>query len=729
MKGVRLACALLAAASAFAQAAGTRPTIGLVLGGGGARGGAHLGVLEVLEDLRVPVDCIAGTSMGALVGGAYASGISPKEMHEKIEKTDWGEMFDDSASRELQNLRRRAMDDRFFSGLEFGVTPDGLRYREGAIAGEKIKLFFADLVHADRGERNIEDLALPLTLIATDIVTGERVAMRSGNLTSAMRASMSVPGAIAPVTREGHKLVDGGLVDNVPIQEVRDRCGAQVVIAINVGSPLMTAAQVAGAVSVVGQMVNLLTEQNVQKSLSLLGPDDVYMRPELGNITAMDFARQLEAAEIGRQTALANVNKLAAYSVSAEEYAAWQAKRHKFLPAPPPVIDQIVVADTRYVNPHELKSGVRQKEGEPLDSEKLTHDLVRIYSRGDLQTLDYSVLQERDKTILKLVPIEKSWGPDFVRFGLNLATDFRFDSAFNLRALYRKTWLNPYGGEFLAGAQLGTTEAIAAEFYQPVEYRQVWFVRPYLSASSHQANLYSNGQRIAEYRVPEYHVGLELGANLGIYGQARVGWQERKSEAHLGVGSPILPDATSRVGAITGALAIDQFNYAFFPTKGYNLDVSYFDARRVNDGPSYSKVEGRATLALPVGPIVVTPSVAAGRTLRGDLPAGDLFSLGGLNKLSAFAEDQILTDRYTYTGVRFEYRLLKTIPVIGLSVLAGANFERARWGKSFTETELKGNVDSYGVYLGATTPIGPLYVGWSGTQDRRGRVYFFIGTP
>ena len=224
---------------AAAAADGVRPKIGLVLGGGGARGGAHIGVLEVLEELRVPVDCLAGTSIGALVSGAYAAGIEPGEMRESIRKTDWAAIFDDSAGREELDLRHKQLDDRFFSALEFGVSRDGLRYREGAVAGAKIKLFLNQLVRADLGERSIEELRLPLTLIATDIGTGERVAMRSGALATAMRASMSVPGAMAPIVRDGRKLVDGGLVDNVPVQEVRERCGAEAVIAVNVGSPLM----------------------------------------------------------------------------------------------------------------------------------------------------------------------------------------------------------------------------------------------------------------------------------------------------------------------------------------------------------------------------------------------------------------------------------------------------------------------------------------------------------
>jgi NTE family protein len=532
------------------------------------------------------------------------------------------------------------------------------------------------------------------------------------------------------VNRDGHKLVDGGLVDNVPIQEVRDRCKAEVVIAINVGSPMLKGDQVAGAVSVVAQMVNLLTEQNVSKSLSLLAPRDVYMRPELGTNTAMDFGRQLEAAKIGRETALAHADKLRAYSLPPEQYAAWRAALQKTLPATNPVIGEIVVAETRFVNRDELRANVSQKTGEPLDTRKLAHELVLIYSRGDLASLDYTVLTEREKTILKLVPVEKPWGPDYLRFGFNAATDFRTDTAFNLRALYRRTWLNAFGGEWVATGQLGTTQGIATEFYQPLDYRQVSFVRPYAAANSRIANLYFDGERLAEYRVPEYKAGLDVGVNLGIYGQAKVGWMEKKSSAHLETGSPVLPDIESRVGGITSTLAIDQYNFAFFPTKGYKIDVDYFDAQRVGAGPTYSRVEGVASAAIPITErISLLPTLAGGTRLKGELPPDALFSLGGLGRLSAFAPGQILADEYAFASARLEYRLLRPVPVLGLSVLAGIGYERARVKNPVTEPNLRGNIDSYGGYIGATTPLGPVYIGWSGTQDRRGRVYFFLGTP
>ncbi len=728
-----LAGALLALPEARAQApaASARPKVGLVLGGGGARGGAHLGVLEVLEELRVPFDCVAGTSMGALAAGAYVAGVSPADMKETIAKTDWAGMFDDSAGRDSVSLRRKQIDDRFYSGLEFGVTKDGLRYREGAVAGEKIKLFFNELVRADLGERNIEDLPIPLTLIATDIGNGERVAMRSGNLTSAMRASMSVPGAIAPVVREGRKLVDGGLVDNVPVQEVRDRCGAQVVIAVNVGSPLLKPDQVTGVFSVVGQMVNLLTEQNVAKSISILAPGDIYMRPELGTITAADFNRQIEASAIGRAAALAVADKLRALSVSPEEFKAWRGMV-RLEPGPkPPVVHEVRVEPTRFVNPVELRAAMRQKEGEPLDSKTLAQDLVLVYSRGDLQSLDYSVLTERDKTILKLTPLEKSWGPDYLRFGVNLSSDFRSESPYNVRALYRKTWMNAFGGEWLTAAQLGSNQGIGTEFYQPLDYRQRYFVRPHVGVDQSKVGLYLDGDRRAEYILREARVGLDLGVNLDVYGQAKVGWLERSLRATLDTGSSLFPDAKGQVGGVAASLALDTQDFAFFPTKGFRANLDYFDAMRVSDlGEKYGRVEGRLSGAWSPGDLILLGRLEGGQATNGSPPLGDGFTLGGLGRLSAFAPSQIIgNDAYGLVSVQAQYRLTKPMPILGLSLLAGVSYEAGYMKNPVTEPNLTGGINSYGVYLASNTIFGPIYLGYATSKDRSGRFYLFIGTP
>src|SRR5258706_8144983 len=444
---LRLLTAVLVVLAASAGHAQQGARLGLVLGGGGARGGAHLGVLEVLEELRVPIDCVTGTSLGALVGGAYAAGVSPKDIEALIGEADWIRMFDDAAGRQSVNLRRKELEDRYYSGLELGVSKDGIHFREGALAGEKLKLFFNRLVRSEYGERTIEQLQLPLAIIATDIGSGTRVAIRSGNLTSAMRASMSVPGLMAPVVREGVKLVDGGLTDNLPVEEVKKLCNPDVVIAVNVGSPLLNPEEVTSAVSVLGQVVNVLTEQNVSRSKAQLTARDIYIEPDLANITSTEFTRQLEAAARGRVAAFALSAELRRFSLSARDYAAWQRNVRLAAPKEPPVIDRVEIGQTRFVNPETLRRSIRQEEGKPLDAAQLSRDLVMEYSQGDLLSLDYSVMRERDKTVLRLTPVEKPWGPNYLLFGLGLTSDFRADSSYNLRALYRSTWINSLGGE------------------------------------------------------------------------------------------------------------------------------------------------------------------------------------------------------------------------------------------------------------------------------------------
>ncbi len=725
--------ATVAAMDASAQQAPAphRPKIGLVLGGGGARGGAHIGVLEVLEELRVPFDCVAGTSMGALMSGAYVAGVTPAHMRERIEATDWTGMFDDSAGRAQVSKRNKDFDDRFFSALELGVTSEGLKYREGAVAGTKIKLFFNSLVGADLGERTIEALPMPVTLIATDIGTGERVAMRSGDLTTAMRASMSVPGAVAPVIRDGHKLVDGGLVDNVPIQEVKDRCGAEVVIAINVGSPLMKPEEVTGVLSVVGQMVNLLTEQNVSRSLALLTPKDVYMRPELGTITAADFNRQMEAAAIGRTTALAAADSLRRYSVSPEEYAKWLAHLRTGQSQQPRRIDEVQIAQTRYVNPETIRAEITQKEGELLDTQKLDRDLIVVRSAGDLSTIDYSVVNERDKTILRVTPLEKILGPDYLRFGLNMYSDFRGDSSFNVRALHRRTWINPLGGELVLGAQVGSTQALLAEFYQPLETRQIFFVRAAMGATSTDTPLYAAQDQVAKYRVYSTKGELDAGANMAAWGQARIGWRAENSRASVGTGPTVLPSAREVIGGGVAHASVDTYDYAFFPTKGVKVDADVFESTSVSSGlEKYGTAELKFGGAVSVGDFIFLGAAEHGQSTHGQLPVADVYSLGGPRRMAGFAENQILGDDYSYGSVEAQYKLTRPIPLLGLSLIAGVQAETGKMGKLYTEPQLGGWQKSFGAYLAANSAFGPFYFGYARAENGNGgRWYFFLGTP
>ena len=727
-----LVAAVFAAATldALAQAG---PRIGLVLGGGGARGGAHLGVLEVLEELRVPVDCIAGTSMGALAGGAYAAGVSPREIQEIVGKTDWIGMFDDSAGRQSVNLRRKGIDDRFYSGLEFGVSREGLRFREGALAGEKLKLFFNRLVRSELGERSIEDLALPLAIIGTDIGTGERVAMRKGNLTSAMRASMSVPGLMSPVPRENRKLVDGGLTDNLPIAEVRSLCNADVVIAVNVGSPLLKPEEVTGVVTVLGQVVNLLTEQNVEKSRLLLTPRDIYIQPDLEDITSTSFTRQLDAAARGRVAALAASDQLRRYSIPEREFAAWQGRVRLASTHMPPIVDKVEVTETRFVNPQTLRRGIRQKEGEPLESNALATDLVTEYSQGDLHSLDYSVVRERDKTILRITPVEKPWGPDYLRFGLGLASDFRAESNYNFRVLYRRTWMNALGAEWLTGAQIGSEQAVNTEFYQPFDQRHFTYVRAFAAAGLRKTPLFFGGDRLAVYRIQENRAGIEAGVNIGVHGQVSAGWVERSLGSVLDTGPNAFLNVSERLGGPIATVAIDTYDQPFFPTRGLKLDVSHFDALKVSSNAAglspYSRSEARIGAAWSHNRFTYLAGLEGGTALKGTLPLADAFTLGGPRRMAGFANDQMLGGDYMFGRIEGQYRLNFASPLYGLTLIAGVVAEAGRMNKLLTETSLSGWQRSFGAYLAASTFLGPVYLGVADAKNGRGRFYLFIGSP
>jgi NTE family protein len=722
------ACA--GATNSAAGATGSRPKVGLVLGGGGARGGAHLGVLAVLEEMRVPIDCVAGTSMGALVGGAYAAGVSPADIMELVGKTDWTTMFDDSAGREAVNIRRKELDDRYYSGIEFGVSREGLRFREGAVAGEKLKLFFNQLVRADLGDRPIEQLSMPLAIIATDIGSGERVAIRSGNLTSAMRASMSVPGLIAPVLRDGRKLVDGGLTDNLPVGEARELCNPDVLIVVNVGSPLFRPDQVTGVVTVLGQVVNLLTEQNVARSMAMLKPGDIYIRPELGDITSTAFTRQLDAAAHGRKAALDTAEELRRLALPPREYAAFQERVRLVAPHASPVVDQVTVAPTRFVSPGTIRRGISQREGQPLDARRLAQDLVREFNQGDLHSLDYNVMRERDRTILRITPIEKPWGPNYLRFGVNLASDFRSESSYNLRTLFRSTWMNRLGAEWLFGVQIGAEQAIETEFYQPLDLRHVSFVRPYASTSLEKAPLYFGGDRVAVYRIQHNRAGIDAGANLGVYGLASLGWTERRLGAVVDTGPDSFFNLTERLGGPTATLAIDTYDQPFFPTRGLKLDVTHFEALRVTDGGrKYSRSEARSGAAYSLGHWVALGGIEGGTAPKGTLPLADAFTLGGPRRLAGFANDQMRGQDYALGRVEAQYRLNFASPLWGLTLIGGVAAEAGRMSKLVTETSLTGWQRSFSAYLAANTFLGPVYLGVADAKNGKGRFYLFIGTP
>ena len=704
--------------------AGERARIGLVLGGGGARGAAHIGVLEVLKEQRILIDCVSGTSMGALVSGALAAGLSPDEMMAAMGKADWRDMFNDNPPVYEVNPRKKALSQRFISGLEMGVTKDGAASLPGAVDGQKIKLFINEMVHSEYGDPQIEKLSIPVSIVSTDLVTGGKVVFREGSLTKAMRASMSVPAAMSPVKDGGRLLVDGALVANVPIDEVRDQCSADVVIAVDVGSPLLKAEEIGGIPSTLAQMVNILTEQNVTRSLASLKPGDILITPELEGIGASDFDRYRETAERGRAAAEALLPRLRQLSVDKKDYEEWLAGTRPVRPETPPVVNAIEIAELKRVNPAYVERHLQKYEDVPLDAKKLDQDLGRIYGDGDYQHVDYTLLTTRDKNILRITPLEKEFGPDYLRFGLNLesTTDI---SSYNFRAAYHKTWLNRLGGEWIGGAQIGTEPKVFTEFYQPIDSQQRFFVEPKMAYQKRPFNFYQNNKILSEYHIKEIAIDLMAGVNVGLLGPVSLGWSERKRSAELTVGNSRFDLDDNRFGGWLAKVDFNQFDRLYVPTRGWAVKGSYFDT----PSEDYSKGTLDLRAAQNIGDYVFSGRFSIAGSLDGTLPLYDAVALGGFLNLSGFAHDQILGDSLIYSNIRFE-KILGQLP-IGLrgDMRAGLALEAGQVDGRYTEIELDGWQNSFAVYLGGETPIGPVFIGYGYSTEGVSNFYVFIGTP
>ncbi|HEX5092886.1 MAG TPA: patatin-like phospholipase family protein, partial [Burkholderiales bacterium] len=472
-----LMLAVLALAPGVAGA--ERPRIGLVLGGGGARGVAHIGVLKELERLRVPVDCISGTSMGALVGGVYASGVATDAMIDRLSRVDWNALFVDDPPRVQKPYRAKRDDSRNLFHFELGLRGGQLQLPPGGTAGYKFEFLLRELVAGagNFADQDFDRLPIPYRALATDIEDGTSKVFRRGDLAKVMRASMSVPGAIAPVEIGGSLYVDGGLLQNLPVAAARDTC-ADVVIAVNVGSGLLGRKELASALNISLQMVNVLMEQNVRQSLASLKPTDVLITPVLGAYSAADFDDALSLVETGEVAARAQSIALSRLSVSEAEYKAWRARLDSRLPTVPPVTDVRVATDAGRVNPEVIERELAEAPGidlrrRPETDFSLTNlhsRLEQVYGGGDFERMDYEMLDRNGQRTVLVSGHEKSWGPDFLKFGLSMEADSS-QTRFNVAVSHRAPWINRLGGEWRNYLQLGYRDRLSTEFYQPVSFR------------------------------------------------------------------------------------------------------------------------------------------------------------------------------------------------------------------------------------------------------------------
>ncbi len=506
---IGLLLAMLAAMPLMADVG--RPKVGLVLSGGGAKGMAHVGVLRVLEELKVPVDIVVGTSAGSAVGALYASGMEVQEIEERFIEMDWVSSFRDDPGRAYKPVRRKRQDWRYPVSPGIGVRMDGLHLGGGIIAGQNLGFILNELTRDAALVEDFDELAIPFRAVATDLETGEEVVIGSGNLSEAIRASMSIPGVYAPVTLNGRLLVDGGVANNLPVS-VAHELGADIVIAVDITDPLLEREDIREAFSVVGQLTTMMTRQNTERQLKLLDDQDILMRPDLQGLSSADFYEAPALFELGASSARGHAGELRHLSVSDDEWDRFRGrlKAHSFNPG---VITDIRIDDRSRLAGDFLRERIRQQTGEPLDVDALEEDLKRIYGLGYYETVSYSLVPtDGPGTDLVIRVREKSWGPNYLSFGLNYEDNFENDTRFNVATSLRMTGLNALGGEWTTGLQLGTQPRVRTEWFQPLDYGFERFLTLGGAYSRESLSAFDGeGERITEVDITNRQVDLALG--------------------------------------------------------------------------------------------------------------------------------------------------------------------------------------------------------------------------
>ena len=705
-----------------------RPKICLVLSGGGARGAAHIGVLKVLDELRVPIHCVAGTSMGSIVGGAFATGITIPQMEEIIGGMSTDLLFKEKPPRRELSIRRKQDDYTILFTPEIGLRDGELLLPMGLVSGVQLETVLRQLARAD-GFRKFDALPIPYRAVATDLVTGKPVVFSEGELARVMRASMSVPGVVNPVEVEGKLLVDGGLVDNLPVGVAR-AMGADIVIAVNLGTPLMKRDQLNSILSVTGQMIGILTEQNVQASLASLKPTDILILPELGDYSAADFDGMTQTIPIGEAAARKVADRLAQLSLPPAQYAALRKQQLTVaLPDLRPV-DKIVFPGLRLVNPQVLEAIMQTKPHQPIEQATLDRDMLWLYGTDDFEHVNYRFLETPGERVLAVEAIEKSWGPNYLRFGLGLSSDFKGDAYWNLLGVYRMTWLNPLGAEWRTGLQVGSTTRLTTEFYQPLDVRQYFFVAPYGDVQRRTFDLFQGENRLATYDVRRALVGLDVGSQFTRYGELRVGLLYGKLDATLDTGPPAFappPEKVTQAGPRV-RLFFDQLDNVHFPRAGYGGVLDVFSSQETFGATSnYTRWETSGTLAHSFGPHTFNVGFRFGGKIGSSaLPGYDLFQWGGFLQQSGLPTGALYGGNIAFGRLVYYNRLLH-LPFLE-GVYVGGSLEVGRVGDPFVPGS-PGTLSSASAFFGLDSLIGPIYLGAGVASNGSSSFYFFLGRP
>jgi NTE family protein len=707
----------LALAQSAASTAPQRPRIALVLEGGSALGLAHIGVIDWLEQHHVPISYVAGTSMGGLVGGLYATGQSPDEMRQFVAGIDWPTVLRGEIAYEDLTYRRKEDRRDYPNAVELGVR-HGVRLPEGLNSGHYVGLLFDRVALPYSTTRNFDDLPIPFACVGTDLVTGKEYVFRSGSLAEALRSTMSLPAMFAPVRSGDHIFADGGLLNNLPVDVAR-QMGADLVIAVHLQVKAVEPKDRLSAFGVLGRSVSVAIAANELREMQQA---DVLITVNVAGFDVSDYQRSAELIARGLQAAAAKSAILSTLSV---DDAAWRdylaARNARRKTTPPPAF--VEVAGVKPSLAQDIKQQLSPYVNRPLDTAALEEQLTLLTGSGRYSSVGYEMVDNNGQIGLRAVADEKSYGPPFIRPLIVVDGSDRKHIRFTIGARVTFLDLGLIGAEWRNDITLGSDDRLFSEYYRPLRHGSRWFVAPQMLAESTAINAYSGSKMLAEYGQKQMGGGADLGYSLGRNSEIRLGYYSAYRKLWPQIGDPeTLPRLDGRLGTTRLRYSYTSVDNPNIPRSGYIFQAraQWFDASPgASQGFPLAEIDAWSFRRISKAASLVF-TAAGGSTFGYNETGLPPFSLGGPRSLSAYGTNELFTNQYFLFRAGYLRELLP-LNILGDKLYAFGGWEVA---KVYDVSEVSRLPNDFVGAVLVNTMFGPAQFGFS-VGDMGHRKLFF----
>lgn len=716
--------------------ANQRPKIGLVLSGGGAKGAAHVGVLQVLEQHRIPVDYIAGTSIGAYVGGMYALGYSATELEAIMLGIDWSQGYSDTIAREALTFRDKQKRDQYNIPIDIGYSEGELKTPSGLLRGQTMSQLLRKSTDLVQQFGHFDELAIPYRAVATDLETSHAVILNNGSIVSAMQASATVPAALQPAQIDGKLLVDGGIANNIPIDVVKGM-GADIIIAVDIGSPLVNKDKLNSALAVLDQLSTMLTNASSDRQKLLLTEHDILIRPQIDDLSTTDFSIMPIAFPLGVEAANLHLTRLKDFSLSESEYHAYlQQKQAKSLAwlrqIDRPIVDVVLNNDSK-VGESLIRESLDIKPGQVVDTQLLDAAINQLYALDKFERVDAEFVDTQKGRILEVTTKAKSWGPNYFEVGFSWEDDFTLDSAVTLDVAYTLTDLTKTGGEWRSELKMGFEKVLATEFYQPLDLDQLFFVKARYQFEIDNWDYFDEDNNLVFELDKETH-SVELGLGVNYTRQGMIEFGVIAEEGAISNDAILATDVDFKSKGAYFRFGFDSLNSINFPTDGRRITIDTYLIKEdfhdfVGYEPEYTwLIEANWKGALSLGNHAFVGKASYATLEKDKLATTHVSELGGFLNLSGYHKDSLAGNHKAFGAFIYQYDLGRS--VLGMTdypLYLGGSIEAGNVWIDRDDIAFNDLIYAGSLYLGTDTDLGPAALGIGASDDGERTFYLFIG--